>query len=274
MGRRGWWADHTFHKRTISEDFSGWMGWYPPKDRPKQMAFVPLIHSLEGDQKNLLLSLFFCGSRANEILLAEGRHFKVKDKVVDVSRLPAFTKKEGMHWQVGDLIEKGRWFYVNRSEPLVDEWIEFFEDVGETERLFDFKYGKLYKLITSIKWREKNANLFPHRIRAERASQLTAQYRASKFELKGFFAWTRDKTPDFYVKLARRDQLRMYGIEEEVVIEPEPSPNRQPKDKSLPISTEVISEISSTTLKAEKKGGAIRSGSVEKEIEEILKGGD
>ncbi len=192
---------HCFSHEGEQADFTGFMGW---------KHFKGIIEENESPTKELVLTMFKCGGRANEILLAEGKHVKVKDKTVDVTSLPAFKKRHGQHWEDGQLLFRN--FPVLLSEPLSDVWAEWLESKGNTERLFDFKYDNLYRLIVHATYKGKNANLFPHKGRAERASQLVEDYNANTFQLKEFFGWTRDETPNHYVKLGMKALKAMYGL--------------------------------------------------------------
>jgi integrase len=233
--RIGYWATHEYHRRKCSSkegepvDFTGFCGW----KRLQQIA-----SDLDETTRDLFLSLFFCGSRANEILLAKGKNFKVGEETIRVIGLPAFKKIRGKRFQSGEW--RFRHFPIYRREPLIDFFERFILSKGEEDKLFDFKYGTLYRLICGIakEW-------FPHKLRAERASQLVEDYGANTFQLKAFFNWSRDETPNFYVKLGMKGIEQMYGIRtpeplilsknEEVssVVEPLPPPEEEDRDKLL-----------------------------------------
>lgn len=69
-------------------------------------------------------------------------------------------------------------------------------------------------------------------MKAERASQLVEDYGANSFQLKAFSNWSRDETPNFYVKLGMKGIEQMHGVK--TAEEPQPSPIREPLSISEP----------------------------------------
>jgi len=225
--RRGWWADHTYHKRSCRDqkgqpkDFFGFIGW---------KKLVPLVKSLEGETQDAFVVGFFTGGRANEILLLQPRMFRVREKTIRVVGMPAFRKVRWKHYEDGYMGYRN--FSINRAEPLTDLLVDLVERKKENRPLFDFKYGKLYRLIADIR-KEEGENHGPwwvHRLRAERASQLAEDYRASTYMLKEYFKWSRDETPNWYVSLSMRVWEDAYGVKEVALPEEiQQPPSSEPK---------------------------------------------
>lgn len=197
----GWWKNHTYTRRSCAKEggeFTGFVGW---------KKFVDIVERLESPTLELFLSLFFCGSRANELLLARKLNFKITKETLDVVSLPVFKKLRGKRFN-RDRVWKFRHFTINRAEPTTNIFVDFIESKKEQEQLFDFSYNNLYYLITHV---DEN-QFWPHRLRAERASQLVEDYNANTHMLKNYFNWSRDETPNFYVKLGMRAWKKAYGI--------------------------------------------------------------
>ncbi len=204
-----YWTTHKYHRRkvqsTISShdsDFKGWMGW---------RKFSKICQSLEDDgrKQKLLVALFFCGSRANEILLAKRSNFSILDKAIRVTNLPVFKRLKHRRFESGVWMHRN--FLINLEEPETETLVQLLDELGEDDsdkRLFDFKYNTLYNEITGI----RQANLFPHVLRAHRASQLVSDYHFDTFLLKSFFGWKKDETPAHYVALGLHDMEKAYGI--------------------------------------------------------------
>jgi len=78
------------------------------------------------------------------------------------------------------------------SEPLapaVVDWRDFvFETHGEGARLFNLKYNRAYRLIRCAGM-EVGLDFPPHRLRAERATQLAIEYEFTDGELTEWFNW-------------------------------------------------------------------------------------
>jgi len=83
---------------------------------------------------------------------------------------------------------------------------------NEEGLLFPFKYDWLYKHITRLfggtkEERKKNEGWWPHRYRAERATQLVVEYDFDTYRLLRFFGWSSAEITLRYVRLSTRDVL-------------------------------------------------------------------
>ena len=206
--RQGWWQTHKYERRSISPKegvrkyFFGFVGW---------QTLRKIVQQLDDRTREVFLLGFFTGSRAREILLTPPECFKIRDNTVDCIGVPCFKKTRGKHYQDGSV--KHRNFAINRREPLTDQLVEILETKQGEEKLFSFGYDSLYRMIRDIQ-KPKNSRhgpWWPHRLRAERASQLVSDYDASTFLLKEYFGWTRDETPGLYVSLGMKDWKKVYA---------------------------------------------------------------
>jgi len=98
-------------------------------------------------------------------------------------------------------------------EPLVPSmlgWVERIkEEAGEDAKLFSFGYNKAYRIIK--KAGEKIGEDFPpHRLRAERATQLVLEYGFTDHELTDWFMWESPKVAHDYTTLAPKIMEKMF----------------------------------------------------------------
>ncbi len=204
-----YWTDHEYHKRKVrsskqshDSNFKGWMGW-----RNFQKICDLLKREKEGRKLQLLTALFFTGSRSNELLTANRSNFSIMKDYIRVTDFPTFKRLKHKRYEQG--FWEHRNFLINLKEPETDVLVQLLDSLGtnsSTSKLFDFGYGTLYREIVGI----TQADLFPHVIRAHRASQLIADYRFDMNLLKTFFGWSKDEMATYYIKLQMRDIQQCY----------------------------------------------------------------
>ena len=100
-----------------------------------------------------------------------------------------------------------------RREPLVpimEKWIKFVSETkGENAYLFNINYNKAYRIIRRA-GEEMGQEWTPHRLRAERATQLAIEYEFSDHELTEWFAWRNPAVAHDYTTLAPKIIEKMF----------------------------------------------------------------
>jgi hypothetical protein len=101
-----------------------------------------------------------------------------------------------------------------KREPLVPVMLTWVERVrrekGENAKLFNISYNKAYRIIK--KAGEKIGEDFPpHRLRAERATQLVLEYGFNDFELTEWFLWKSPAVAHDYTTLAPKIMEKMFS---------------------------------------------------------------
>ena len=216
-GSRGHWADHKYRRRSVKPDedstikdfviktFCGWSTLERYINQPKEV-----IHKA-------LRAIAFCtGGRATEVLSLQDSQFSF-----EVKRMTDITQNgEVISHPVKFIIVSGmpvlkqstlvfRSFPIRQDEPATKwmlAWLAIRRQQLEegkgikwsdgSERLFPFGYDWMYKWIT------KDApNWWPHRLRAERASQLAIEYNYSVPRLMTWFKWESSDMPTHYASM-------------------------------------------------------------------------
>ncbi len=179
----GWWATHKFSKRSVM-DVSHFCGW---------AELRRLIEKCETDiERALVATLFLTGSRATEILTLTCKQFTERTKSILIEGVTVLKQKEAANSYRQVLIWK-----TDQNQFLVEHMMKWVEHIGEG-KLFWFKYDKLYKIIINI-----DKTWYPHRFRAERASQLATKTGIKTILLlMKWFGWTSEKMPAHYAKMS------------------------------------------------------------------------
>lgn len=96
------------------------------------------------------------------------------------------------HWKTKpkDASRTIRW---PADEPLNEEFKEFVQSFEPHEPMFDIS-----RITAWFYLNEVDDDLFPHRLRAERATMLAEKYNFTTFLQKKFFKWETDDLPDIY----------------------------------------------------------------------------
>ena len=176
----GWWDDHEYSRRSVAHNFMGYKG---------MDDLLLMLRGIPKETQNLFATIYLTGSRASEALLLTPEHFTKKDGYLLVTNQPVLKRRK----------------FFPRTYPIrMDEALmPYLEDtIGGTEmgeRLIPWGYDWVYKRITGI-----NKMLFPHYLRAYRATQLVVDYNYSVFELMEYYGWAKSETPSDYIRLTAK----------------------------------------------------------------------
>jgi len=219
--------------RTIDEveGFCGWeflLSLTTVFDSPMYMGFIA--------------TLFETGGRISEVLQLRKTHFNLglHPELIVVEHMPVLkryefvekkpdpTRKRGFRW-VTKKKRDYRFFPIRRDEALVSYMLKWLE-MAPTDKLFQFsrvnaflklrKAGEiLNRSIPFTKHRFKDRSLrsseiFPHLLRAERASQLASEYSFDVYGLRQFFGWKPRKLDmaEKYASLDWKGLARRMGV--------------------------------------------------------------
>jgi hypothetical protein len=178
----------------------------------------PIVNALRA-------TIFETGGRAEEVLSLKPIQFEIgEDFVFDVDP-DGVTRRNRIRviYVNGMLVLKlrqrgSRRFPIRGDEPLVDVMLDWamqrqkqiengeslpWSDPERFEYLFPYKYNWLYKYVTkdSPMW-------WPHRLRAEKASQLAVEYGYDVIQLMQWFGWKRMETPLKYARMNVTDLVK------------------------------------------------------------------
>jgi integrase len=219
--------------RTIDE-VEGFCGWE---------FLLRLVTVFESPMhQGFIASLFETGGRISEVLQLRKTHFNLglHPELIVVEHMPVLkryelvekkpdqTKKRGFHW-VTKKKSDYRFFPIRRDEALVPYMLKWLE-MAPTDLLFQFsrvnaflklrRAGEiLNKPIPFTKHRSKDrplksSEIFPHLLRAERASQLASEYGFDVYGLRQFFGWKPRKLDmaEKYASLDWKGLARRMGV--------------------------------------------------------------
>lgn len=106
---------------------------------------------------------------------------------------------------------------IPKFEPLVPiilNWIKKIAQEGEEKKLFNIKYNRFYRIITEA-GKRIGEDFPPHRLRAERSTQLVLQYNLDDGELTEWESWrSGGKMAHEYTTLAPRTEEKMMKAKE------------------------------------------------------------
>lgn len=171
-----------------SKDFKGFCGW-------KKIESIMVDQTVRESSKDLFTTIFLTGGRASEVLSLRKNNFNLNhlDKgYIVVERMKVLKNDE----------DAERTFPIRLSEPVTERLLKLLD--ATEGALFPYSYSWLYKWISTInKYEGRNfGEWFPHRLRAERASQLLQDYKFGVFELMSFFGWKTSDMPTWYASLS------------------------------------------------------------------------
>ncbi len=227
-------ADSTFDELHPEGYLKQWMGWKTFN------TIVDETADRDKDTHDLFLALFFTGCRAGELLTIKRSNFVLNTLEEDPRFFSAYGVRVFKHFK-HNLFEEThksafrKKFDITTSEPRCNEFIEFLKEKGEDDcekLLFSFSYPTLYRKIVLF---IKTLKLFPHLIRAHRASELVSVHNFSVFQLMLWFGWLTPETPMDYVKLSSKDILKAFGIDPDSVKEVQPKDNIYHPPGTLPL---------------------------------------
>lgn len=162
----------------------------------------------------------------NVIFTIEKRYRKIrkviKYRATDGTRLRWRTeeeaKKSGHPYEPYEGYETKRVIEIRnivfpRKEPLVPimlGWVERIRrEKGKDGKLFDFTYNRAYNIIKKA-GEAIGEDFPPHRLRAERATQLAVEYDFDDSELTEWFEWKNAKEAHNYTVLAPKIHEKMF----------------------------------------------------------------
>lgn len=183
--RVGYWASHDFEKRS-SFSVKYFCGWN---------ILLSLINKCSTwIERGLIGALFETGGRASEILSLTTDQFVDQGRYVEVLGMVVLKQTDEQF--------KFRNVPMLKSEPLLAPLMEWVNDVRERGggRLFPYKYDWLYKHVVDI-----DPDWWPHRFRAERASQLVREKKFTILDLMKFFMWKKETMATHYARLGVED---------------------------------------------------------------------
>lgn len=184
--RIGYWKDHEYKRRSTMtiRYFCGW----------KKME--RLINKGKNELiRGLLATLFETGGRANEVLSLEEGQFRSKRNYILVTGMLVLKQKK----------EENRYRQVPilKSDPLTEpmlEWLGTVREIPNQDKLFTYRYNWLYKWIVKT-----DKDWWPHRFRAERASQLAIEKNFTVPQLMKWFGWSTEHMATHYVRMSVED---------------------------------------------------------------------
>jgi len=100
------------------------------------------------------------------------------------------------------------------NEPLANIMVNWVKELkhkkDSSDKIFDIKYNRAYRIITNAAKVVGVEDFPPHRLRAERATQLVLEYGLDDHELTDWFAWKNPKEAHDYTTLAPRIVEKMF----------------------------------------------------------------
>jgi hypothetical protein len=185
-------------KRGVDKDVFGFCGW----------DYLRLLVGVCGDSfdKALISGLFETGGRISEVLKLrfDNFHFgKFSDPRIVVVEMTVSKRRR----------PEMRVFPIRSDEPLAPYLLSYVKSVKGL--LFPISRVTAFLTIRSVGERLarrgvhpdfsaiKSSQLYPHWFRAQRASQLRADYGFDEYDLKDFFHWRRSgEMPSIYSRLS------------------------------------------------------------------------
>jgi len=193
LKREGWWVKHKYTRRRVDVDVPFFCGWRVLENFVYESEYL-IVRALRA-------TLFETGGRATEVLSLRKDQFNFDDpNFIEIRGMLVVKCKKGadVRW---------RTVAIERKDPLVRPMLEWLECVKEDEFLFSYKYGWLYKNASTKRTGATPilSGWFPHKFRAERASQLAVEKRLDVPQLMKWFGWVRPDTPMHYVRMSVED---------------------------------------------------------------------
>lgn len=209
-GRIGYWATHKYHRRSVEdlqvESFCGWKVFLQMIETAKDKDRYNPIEYAYCSQRDIALvtTAFETGGRISEVLKLRKQMFTVDDEWILVENMPLlkrWKKRKTIDEETGETrvvtkpIPTTRDFVFRRAEPLAEFIVQWLDECDDY--LFpSFRKSKLphlcqvraYQIITELAERI-HFNMWPHRIRSERASQLGREYKWNLEKILRFFGW-------------------------------------------------------------------------------------
>lgn len=179
--RTGYWAEHEFIKRNVGDiaRFSGWRA----LERLVRKAERPMV-------KGLIALLFETGCRVSEAVLIRRDMVELEEGFLTIYGAPVLKKRKS-----AEMRSRMRNIPIPLKEPLVKPLLDWI-DGSSYERLIPRGRNWAYKQVRKV-----DDAWWPHRFRAERATQLVVEYGFNVPMLMRWFNWSDTKSPTVYVQL-------------------------------------------------------------------------
>ena len=220
---KGYWATHEYKRRSVEKDVKEFAGWQQLDD-----LLAKLPENNNERNQALFATAFQTGGRIEEVLMLKKNNFTVKEKeklvIVKGMKLLKRYEKTGSwtEWieqkpnnklaRLYKLDEKQNKFYRNRydTEKTDMDRQEFWFDTGEhfagilldwiSQSNEDFLFpGRITHLSYSMAYRIINATgVYPHWLRAQRASCLIAEYGWPMEQMMEWMGWEELSTARHY----------------------------------------------------------------------------
>lgn len=165
----------------------------------------------------LIATLFETGGRISEVLeLRKGDFIDRDENYIEVripvykryrkiGRVPDETKKSGFRWITEKVTDDFRTIPIMKDSPLLPYIQNYLGTLKNNEKLFPFRRETAFRRLRELGRRiDENLELYPHWFRAQKASQLASEYEFNVYDLKEFFKWISDSTPQFYASLGTK----------------------------------------------------------------------
>jgi len=227
--RLGFWRNHEYKRRAVSKDVTGFVGW---------KKIVELASQFKGSTKDrdraLYSATFLTGGRIGEVLLLRRDNFEVTSDEVIVRRMRLFKRyeKTGEWFEYVDekpenrLARLYKWdreqekyfrrryetktkieyrsdFSFPANEPLASiliDWIERSDDyLFKGYKGDHLSYIRAYQIFRQVKI-DENTHLYPHWLRAQRASCIISFYGFKMEEMMEWMGWEELSTARMYAK--------------------------------------------------------------------------
>jgi integrase len=175
------------------------MGW-------KKLAEL-ISEAKSSRDKAFIASLFLTGGRVSEVLQLKRENFEVRKeeglilvrampKLKQYKKLGSYVDEGGRNrWETERIIGYRKTFPILLAEPLSPILIEWIEKSDNYLFKSPYNDGPLSRVWAYCLLRElgdpDNLKLWPHRFRAERASQLADDYGYEVLDLKEYFGWAK-----------------------------------------------------------------------------------
>ncbi|MDH5448428.1 MAG: site-specific integrase [Candidatus Bathyarchaeota archaeon] len=241
-GTIGYWATHEYSRRAVvdldGKEFCGWGALAKMCEAAMDASRYTWEQKFLCQRDRALVAiLFLTGCRAEEVARLRKSMFSFDEEWIYGKGIPVVkswryidNKKTREEKQArGEKprtksLQKTREIVFPRREPLSELLIEWLDQVQDY--LFPSKFHRhrkhlspirAYQIVTDLAKRT-GFDMWPHRIRSERASQLGSEYGYRTRDIMRFFAWESEKTARRYVHESLEDiKLRIpiisYDIE-------------------------------------------------------------
>lgn len=234
----GYWSGRKrpdYKRRAVERDVTGFVGWEKLVELPTKFTGALIRRN-----QALYATAFLTGGRIGEVLLLRTDNFDIGEEEVVVKRMRLFKRYE----KVGEWLEwvkekpqtrlarlfklnEGRGQYYRKryetekkeeyrsdfsfpaDEPLAQvlvNWVEHLNDyLFSGYRQKQLSYIRAYQILTSI-------NIYPHWLRAQRASCLISFYGMKMEEMMEWMGWQELTTARMYAKFGiKRLTSKMQG---------------------------------------------------------------